>query len=73
MTLYDRPNLNDQVLSGTIAFGGVTTSFGALTNDGSGNTFSLSGGAATGSSMVVTLLSSSGSTSNVGLSEVEVR
>ncbi|ORY88393.1 hypothetical protein BCR35DRAFT_301507 [Leucosporidium creatinivorum] len=69
--LFDRPNLVDQIASGTISFGGSTIPFGELTNDGSGDVFSL-GGSLTGSKMVITVGTTSYYTSNVGLAEVQV-
>ena len=71
VVLYDRPNTDDQVTSGTLTFSdGSTVSFGALPNEGStGLTVSFPARATT--SLKVTITGVSSSTVNVGLSEVE--
>jgi LmbE family N-acetylglucosaminyl deacetylase len=69
--LYDRPNLNDQVESATITFSnGSTLNVGALDNTGLGVTFNVNIPAT--NSMRVTITSVSGSTTNIGLSEIGV-
>ncbi|KAI5475263.1 Carbohydrate-Binding Module Family 1 protein, cellulose binding protein [Pseudohyphozyma bogoriensis] len=69
--LFDRPNLNDQVTSGTLTFSdGSVVSFGALANDGSQTIVQV--GNITSTSVLFTVTSVSSTTSNVGLSEIEV-
>jgi len=70
--LYDRPNTYDRVLSGTLSFSdGTTASVGSLPNDGTPLQLNLSA-AKTTSWIKFTVNSVSSTTSNIGLSEIEV-
>jgi LmbE family N-acetylglucosaminyl deacetylase len=71
VVLYDRPNPDDQITSGTLTFSdGSTVAFGSLPNTGStGLTVSFPARATT--SLKVTVTGVSGTTLNVGLSEIE--
>jgi LmbE family N-acetylglucosaminyl deacetylase len=71
VVLYDRPNSDDQISSGTLTFSdGSTVSFGALPNEGTtGLNISFAPRATTSLKMTVNTVSST--TLNVGLSEVE--
>jgi hypothetical protein len=72
IVFYDRPNLDDQVLSGTIRFGDDTTvNVGTLPNGGAPLEIVLSQPKTT-SSLRFTVNSVSSSTRNIGLSEIEV-
>lgn len=71
IVLYDRPNLDDQVLSGTLVFSdGSTIAVGQLNNDGSATTISFD--PKTISSVQFKVDSVSSSTYEVGLAELEV-
>ena len=71
VVLYDRPNPNDQITSATLTFSdGSTVTVGSLDNAGSGNTFNV--GPYITNSLKVTVLTVSGSTQNIGLSELQV-
>ena len=71
VTLYDRPNPNDNVLSGTLAFSdGSVVAVGALPNDGSA--FGVSFPARSTTSVRFTINSVSSTTLNVGLSEFQL-
>jgi LmbE family N-acetylglucosaminyl deacetylase/chitodextrinase len=71
VVLYDRPNLDDQVLSGTLSFGdGSTVTVGALSNGG--GPVELRFAARTVSSLSFAVNSVSSTTLNVGLAEFRV-
>jgi LmbE family N-acetylglucosaminyl deacetylase len=70
VVLHDRPNVNDQILSGTLTFsGGATLPVSTLPNDGSPLTISFPARSTT--SLRLTITSVSGTTVNIGLSELE--
>jgi hypothetical protein len=70
VVLFDRPNANDQVTSGTLLFSdGSTVAVGSLPNDGSAFTVSFTPRTVT--SVRLTVNSVSTSTVNVGLSEFQ--
>jgi hypothetical protein len=70
VVLYDRPNLNDQILSANLQFSdGTTVSVGTLPNDGSALTITFPAKATT--SLRLNILTVSGTTQNIGLSEIE--
>jgi hypothetical protein len=72
VTLFDRPNSDDNVLSGTLTFSnGSSVAVGALTNSGAGVTVSFAARSVTW--VRFTVNSVSGVTYNVGLAELEVR
>lgn len=67
--LYDRPNLNDNILSGTLIFSdGSTLQVGPLSNNGSGYTLAFSPKSVTSVSFQV----DSAKGNNVGLAEIEI-
>ena len=69
--LYDRPNLDDQILGGTLTFSdGSSIPIGPLNNSGAATTYSFSGKTITGLSLAVTQVGST--TSNAGLAEILV-
>jgi LmbE family N-acetylglucosaminyl deacetylase len=72
VVLFDRPNLNDQITSGTLTFSnGTVVSFGALPNNGAtGLTVTLAAPIAT-TSVLMTVTGVSSTTLNVGLSEIQ--
>ncbi|GAA6029989.1 hypothetical protein JCM8097_009203 [Rhodosporidiobolus ruineniae] len=71
ISLFDRPNLADQVTSGKFTFDdGSFISVGALDNDGSATNFSVPGTVST--SILFTVTGVSSTTSSVGLSEFAV-
>ncbi len=71
IVLYDRPNLDDQVLSGTLVFSdGSTIAVGQLNNDGTATTVSFDPKKITSVQFKVDSVSSS--TYEVGLAEFEV-
>ena len=71
VTLYDRPNVNDQVTGGTLRFSdGSTVAVPSLNNDGSGTTVSFTPRTVT--SVQFTVNSVSATTANVGLAEFQV-
>ena len=71
VTLYDRPNSNDQILGGTLTFSdGTTVPVPALDNSGAGTEISFP--ARSTSSIRLTVTSVSSSTQNVGLAEFQV-
>ena len=71
VVLYDRPNLNDQITSATLAFSdGSSIVVGPLNNNGTATTYSFAARVITGLRMTVTGVSST--TANVGLSEIQV-
>lgn len=71
VVLYDRPNLNDQILSATLTFSdGSTVPVGTLDNSGKGLTITFTPRAIT--SIKMTVKSVSSSTKNVGLAEFQV-
>jgi hypothetical protein len=68
--LQDRPNLNDQVVSGTVVFSdGTSEEITSLENDGSATIFNLSSPVNT-TSLLFTVTGVSDSTGAVGLSEL---
>ena len=71
VVLFDRPNLNDQILSATLSFSdGSTVQVGALDNAGAGVTVTFTQRAI--SQMTLTINTVSGSTQNIGLAEIQV-
>ncbi|MBI5897272.1 MAG: discoidin domain-containing protein [Desulfobacterales bacterium] len=71
VVLYDRVNLNDQILQGTIAFSdGTTLNIGLLDNVGRGGQYSFAPKLIT--SLRYTITGVSSRTSSVGLSEIQV-
>lgn len=71
IVLYDRPNLNDQVLSGTLTFSdGTEVSVGALSNSGGPVMVSFSARATRSVTFTVTKVSSK--TVNIGLAEIQI-
>jgi len=71
VVLHDRPNLDDQITGATLTFSdGSTVKVGALDNAGSGLDVKLN--PIITNSLRMTVTSVSGSTQNVGLSELEV-
>jgi LmbE family N-acetylglucosaminyl deacetylase len=72
VTLFDRPNLDDNVVSGTLTFSdGSSVPVGALTNSGAAVTVSFATRSVTW--VRFTVDSVSANTYNVGLAELEVR
>jgi hypothetical protein len=70
ITLYDRPNLNDQITGGTITFSdGSTLTVGVLPNDGS--PYTLTFPARTVTNLLLTITSVSATTKNIGLAEIQ--
>jgi hypothetical protein len=71
VVLYDRPNLKDQITSAILSFSdGSSVSVGTLNNDGSAVTIVFS--ARTVTSLLLTVTGVSGTTTNIGLAEIEV-
>ena len=71
VVLYDRPNLNDQILSATLTFNdGSTVQVGPLDNGGAAVEVDFA--AKTISQMTMTVNTVSGTTQNVGLAEIQV-
>ncbi len=71
IVLYDRPNLNDQILSATITFSdGSSLPVGPLNNDGTATTYTFPARTINGLTMTVTGVSSR--TLNIGLAEIQV-
>jgi len=71
IVLYDRPNSADQITGATLHFSdGSNVTTGALPNDGSAKTITFTPRSA--SSVTMTVTGVSGSTTNVGLAEMEV-
>ena len=71
VVLFDRPNLDDQILSATLSFSdGSTVQVGALDNAGAGVTVTFTQRAI--SQMTLTINTVSGSTQNIGLAEIQV-
>jgi hypothetical protein len=71
--LYDRPNLDDQITSGTLTFSdGTVLSFGSLPNAGTPGLTVTPTTPVTATSLLMTVTGVSSSTLNVGLSEIEV-
>lgn len=71
ITLFDRPNPDDQITSATLTFGdGTDIEIGALVNDGAATIFGFS--PITTDSLRLTIDGVSASTGNVGLSEFVV-
>ena len=70
IVLYDRPNSNDQITSGTLTFSdGSTVDVPALANNGFAQAISFP--AVTTTSVKLTITSVSDSTTNIGLAEIE--
>lgn len=73
LVLYDRPNLQDQILGGLLTFSdGTRIEFGPLNNDGSATVINLAN-TVKAKSILLTVTKVSSTTTNVGLSEIEVR
>ncbi len=71
ISLYDRPNPDDQITDARITFGdGSSIAVGSLPNDGSA--FDVSGPAACIDSLSLEVTAVSGTTTDVGLAEIEV-
>lgn len=71
--LFDRPNLDDQIMAGNITFGdGSSVLFGALPNDGLSPVILNFASPVTTSSLKLTITAVSSSTVNSGLSEIEI-
>ncbi len=71
IVLYDRPNLNDQITSATITFSdGSVVTVGQLYNNGAATEVVFTSRIV--SNLTVTVNSVSGTTGNVGLSEIQV-
>jgi hypothetical protein len=72
ITLFDRPNSNDQITGGTITFSdGSTLTVPSLPNDGSA--FTLTFPAKTVTSLKLTVTAVSSTTLNIGLAEIQTR
>ena len=70
ITLFDRPNANDQITGGSISFSdGSTLAVPSLPNDGSG--FTLDFSARTVTSLRLTITTVSSTTLNIGLAEIQ--
>ncbi len=71
ITLYDRPNVNDQVTAGTLRFSdGSTFLSGTLANGGTATTLAFSARTVTSVQLMIDAVSPS--TLNIGLSEIQV-
>ena len=71
IVLYDRPNTNDQITGGNIAFSdGSSVAVGSLPNDGSAYTLTFA--AKTVTTLQLNITSVSSTTENVGLAEIQV-
>jgi LmbE family N-acetylglucosaminyl deacetylase len=71
VVLYDRPNLNDQITSGTLTFSDATSvSFGSLPNDASSG-LTVNFPAKTTTSLKMTVTGVSSTSLNIGLSEIQ--
>jgi LmbE family N-acetylglucosaminyl deacetylase len=71
ITLFDRPNLNDQIIGATITFSdGSSLPVGTLPNDGSPLTLTFP--AKTVTSLKLTVTAVSATTRNIGLAEIQV-
>ena len=71
VVLYDRPNLNDQVLSGTLLFSdGTSVPVGSLPDDGTGLTVTFGSRTVTWVRFTVNTVKST--TFNIGLAELQV-
>ena len=71
IVLNDRPNLNDQVLAGTLLFSdGTTLAVGALDNSGGSNEIQFAPKQITSVRFTITQVSTT--TSNIGLAEFQV-
>jgi LmbE family N-acetylglucosaminyl deacetylase len=71
IVLYDRPNTNDQITGGNIAFSdGTSIAVGSLPN--AGTAYTLTFPAKTVTSLQLNITSVSSTTENVGLSEIQV-
>ena len=71
IVLYDRPNTDDQITGGNIAFSdGSSIPVGSLPNDGSGLTLTFA--AKTVTTLQLNITSVSSTTENVGLAEIQV-
>jgi len=71
VVLYDRPNANDQMTSGTLMFSdGSVVSFGSLANDGSATTFAID--SITMNNLLLEVDTVSDNTGSVGLAEIQV-
>jgi F5/8 type C domain len=71
IVLYDRPNANDQITGGNIAFSdGTSIAVGSLPN--AGTAYTLTFPAKTVTTLQLNITSVSSTTENVGLSEIQV-
>jgi hypothetical protein len=71
IVLYDRPNGNDQITSGTLQFNdGSSVTVGPLNNDGTGVTVLV--GSKTITSVQLNITSVAPTTQNIGLAEIQV-
>ena len=71
VVLYDRPNLNDQILSATLTFNdGSTVQVGPLDNAGAATVVTFAPKSI--SQMTMTVNTVSGTTQNIGLAEIQV-
>jgi LmbE family N-acetylglucosaminyl deacetylase len=71
IVLYDRPNLNDQITGGNIAFSdGSSVTVGSLPNNGAASTLTFA--AKTVTSLQLNITSVSSTTLNIGLAEIQV-
>jgi hypothetical protein len=72
VVLYDRPNFDDQITSGTLTFSdGTVVSFGELPNDGTTGVTVTLPSAITTTALLMTVTGVSSTTLNIGLSEIE--
>ncbi|MDQ0633513.1 LmbE family N-acetylglucosaminyl deacetylase [Arthrobacter pascens] len=70
VVLYDRPNTNDQITGGSLTFSdGTTVAVPSLENSGQATTINFTGRSTTSLRLTVTAVS--GTTKNVGLSELQ--
>jgi hypothetical protein len=72
VVLFDRPNLNDQITSGTLTFSnGTSVTFGALPNNGATGLTVTPAAPVNTTSILMTVTGVSSTTLNVGLSELQ--
>jgi hypothetical protein len=72
VVLFDRPNLNDQITSGTLTFSdGTVVGFGALPNDASSGLTVTLAVPVTTTTILMTVTGVGSSTLNIGLSEIQ--
>ena len=71
VTLYDRPNWSDNIVAGTITFSdGTSIQVGPLSDGGAATEYTFAARSITGLTLAINQVS--GSTSNVGLAEIQV-